>query len=98
MIRATNHRANCGVRETHFIGFFFKHLERIRMHIALHLQMVAARCQVLSQRQHVDTVVAGADAFFPQFDAAQWRTTWREAHDADARHAHAFEFVDYERA
>lgn len=47
---------------------------------------------------HVDTVVEGADAFFPQFDAAQWRTTWREAHDADARHAHAFEFVDYERA
>ena len=47
---------------------------------------------------HVDTVVEGADAFFPQFDATQWRTTAREAHGADARHAHAFEFVDYERA
>ena len=47
---------------------------------------------------HVDTVVGGADAFFPRFDAAQWRTTAREVHDADARHAHAFEFVDYERA
>ena len=47
---------------------------------------------------HVDTVVEGADAFFPQFDATQWRTTAREEHGADARHAHAFEFVDYERA
>ena len=62
---------------------------------------VYALCMPLGSRMHlthVDTVVAGADAFFPQFDAAQWRTTWREAHDADARHAHAFEFVDYERA
>lgn len=46
---------------------------------------------------HVDTVVDGADAFFPAFDAAEWRVTAREAHAADARHASAFEFVDYVR-
>jgi dihydrofolate reductase len=47
---------------------------------------------------HVDTVVEGADAFFPAFDPAQWRITARAPHAADARHAHAFEFVDYLRA
>lgn len=47
---------------------------------------------------HVDTVVEGADAFFPAFDAAQWRVVARQAHAADARHALGFEFVDYERA
>lgn len=46
---------------------------------------------------HVHTRVDGADAFFPAFDAAQWRPHWREAHAADERHAHAFEFVDYRR-
>jgi dihydrofolate reductase len=46
----------------------------------------------------VDTVVAGADAFFPRFDPAQWQVVAREVHAADAKHAFAFEFVDYERA
>jgi dihydrofolate reductase len=46
----------------------------------------------------VDTVVEGADAFFPRFDPGQWRETAREPHPADARNAFAFEFVDYERA
>lgn len=44
---------------------------------------------------HVDTVVEGADAFFPAFDPAHWRVLAREAHPADARHAFGFEFVDY---
>ena len=44
---------------------------------------------------HVDTVVDGADAFFPRFDPDGWHVAHREAHAADARHAHAFEFVDY---
>ena len=44
---------------------------------------------------HVDTVVAGADAFFPPVDPARWRVVSREAHPADDRHAFAFEFVDY---
>jgi dihydrofolate reductase len=46
---------------------------------------------------HVDTVVEDADAFFPRFEPAAWRATAREAHPADAKHAFAFEFVDYER-
>jgi len=46
---------------------------------------------------HVDTVVADADVFFPAFDVADWQVTSREAHAADAKHAFAFEFVDYER-
>ncbi len=46
---------------------------------------------------HVDTVVDGADAFFPAFDVAHWRIESREAHTADDRHAYAFEFVDYLR-
>ena len=47
---------------------------------------------------HVDTVVDGADAFFPAYDPADWQPVWREAHAADDRHALAFEFVDYRRA
>ncbi|HEY0506236.1 MAG TPA: dihydrofolate reductase [Lysobacter sp.] len=47
---------------------------------------------------HVDTVVEGADAYFPAFDALQWRVVARQAHATDAKHAFAFEFVDYERA
>jgi dihydrofolate reductase len=46
---------------------------------------------------HVDTVIDGCDAFFPAFDAAQWRVAAREAHAADERHAFAFAFVDYAR-
>lgn len=44
---------------------------------------------------HVDTVVEDADAFFPDYDPVRWRVVERIAHPADARHAHAFEFVDY---
>ena len=47
---------------------------------------------------HVDTEVGQADAFFPAFDADAWTVERREARAADARHAHAFEFVDYLRA
>ena len=54
----------------------------------------------MAARMHltwVDAEVSGADAFFPRFDAAQWREMAREAHPADAKHAFAFEFVDYVR-
>ncbi len=44
----------------------------------------------------VDTVVRDADAFFPHLELSQWCETFRKAHSADARHAFAFEFVDYE--
>jgi len=46
---------------------------------------------------HVDTVVDHADAHFPAFDPAQWEVVARQAHTADAKHALAFEFVDYRR-
>lgn len=46
---------------------------------------------------HVDTVVEGAHAFFPAFDPQHWDIVRRESHAADARHALAFEFVDYLR-
>ncbi|MDR7134921.1 dihydrofolate reductase [Lysobacter niastensis] len=61
---------------------------------------VYALCLPMATRMHlthVDTLVEGADAFFPAFDAGQWRVTGREAHAADAKHAFAFEFVDYAR-
>lgn len=54
----------------------------------------------LAARMHltwVDTVVAGAQAFFPRFDPAGWNVAAREPHAADDRHAYAFEFVDYVR-
>jgi len=47
---------------------------------------------------HVETQVDGAEAFFPSFDPAQWRVVSRQHHEADAKHAFAFEFVDYVRA
>ena len=46
---------------------------------------------------HVDTIVADADTFFPAFDASMWRVVSRESHAIDAKHAFAFEFVEYER-
>jgi dihydrofolate reductase len=46
----------------------------------------------------VDTVVEGADAWFPDFDELDWRVTARAQHPADDKHAFAFEDVDYERA
>ena len=46
----------------------------------------------------VETVVAGADAFFPRFDQGEWHEVSRELHPADARNEFAFEFADYRRA
>jgi dihydrofolate reductase len=61
---------------------------------------IYALCLPLAARMHlthVATVVEGADAFFPRFDASRWRVTAREPHAADERHRFAFEFVDYQR-
>ncbi|WP_312326473.1 dihydrofolate reductase [Stenotrophomonas sp.] len=38
-----------------------------------------------------------ADTHFPEFDAEQWVEVAREHHPADAKHAYAFDFVDYVR-
>jgi dihydrofolate reductase len=45
----------------------------------------------------VHTQVEG-DAHFPAYDPQQWRELEREAHEADARHAHAFTILTLERA
>jgi dihydrofolate reductase len=45
----------------------------------------------------VDAVVERADAFFPHFDPREWNETARIEHPADAKHDHAFAFVDYVR-
>ncbi|MFC3813666.1 dihydrofolate reductase [Lysobacter sp. GCM10012299] len=61
---------------------------------------VYAQCLAQATQMHltlVDTVVDDADAFFPAIDVAQWRVAARERHEADAKHAFAFEFVDYMR-
>ena len=39
----------------------------------------------------------GGDAFFPEFDLAEWTLTDEVRHEADDRHAHAFTFRRYER-
>ena len=54
----------------------------------------------LAQRMHltfVDIHVQSADAWFPRFDASEWRQVSRQAHAADAKHAYAFEDIDLER-
>jgi len=45
----------------------------------------------------VETRIEGADTWFPAFDPLQWREVFRATHDADAKHAFAFEFVTLER-
>jgi dihydrofolate reductase len=53
-----------------------------------------------AQRLHltwIDTEVDAADTWFPAFDPAEWRIERRLAHPADARHAHAFEYIEYRR-
>lgn len=54
----------------------------------------------LASRMHltwVQTEVAQADAFFPRFDTSAWRPTQHVHHPANAAHAFAFDFVDYQR-
>ncbi|WP_240126772.1 dihydrofolate reductase [Thermomonas alba] len=44
---------------------------------------------------HVETVVEGADAFFPPLPPGRWREVRRVLHPVDAKHPLAFSFVDY---
>jgi len=46
---------------------------------------------------HVETVVDGADTWFPAFDSGEWMETARTVHRADERHAFGFAFVEYRR-
>jgi dihydrofolate reductase len=46
----------------------------------------------------IDTEADEVDTYFPRFDASEWEITADESHSADARHAHAFRYVDYRRS
>jgi dihydrofolate reductase len=46
---------------------------------------------------HVEASVSG-DARFPVVDPKVWKVEARERHEADTRHAYAFEYVTYARA
>jgi dihydrofolate reductase len=46
---------------------------------------------------HVHTLISGADTFFPAFLPGDWISDPAVHHPADARHAFAFDFVDYAR-
>ena len=58
--------------------------------------LTLSRADVLHLTE-VDTVVEDAHAFFPAFDTAQWCEIARESHPVDAKHALAFDFVEYRR-
>lgn len=58
-------------------------------------------CLPIAQSLHltlVDTAIDVADAYFPEFNARDWRESSRTAHAVDPNHLHAFSFVDYMRA
>ena len=44
----------------------------------------------------IDAIIEG-DTFFPEFEKMVWKETSRVHHEADDRHAHAFDFVVYDR-
>ena len=44
---------------------------------------------------YVDTYLAQADAYFPEFDISQWHEIASEYHDTDQRHQFTFRFADY---
>ncbi len=46
---------------------------------------------------HVDAA-PDAEAFFPEWDETRFHEVRRQHHDADGKHAHAFDIVWYERA
>lgn len=46
----------------------------------------------------VETLIPDADTFFPPWNQAGWRETYREHHPADERHQFAFAYVDLERS
>ena len=45
----------------------------------------------------IDDTPSEADTFFPDYGEG-WKEVWREDHETDDRHSHAYSFVDYIRA
>lgn len=61
-------------------------------------ESVYAEALPLAQRLYltrVEDTPAAADAFFPPFDEADWRTEHSERHDADERNDMPYTFIDY---
>ncbi|HEU0154067.1 MAG TPA: dihydrofolate reductase [Arenimonas sp.] len=77
-------QATCGADELMVIGGGEVYALALPQALRLHLT-------------HVDTVVEGADAFFPALDTGAWREVSREEHAPDARHAFGYAFVEYRR-
>lgn len=46
---------------------------------------------------HIDDTPEAADAFFPDFDTAEWLLTATERHAPDEKHAVPYTFADYQR-
>lgn len=67
VIRRTHERATGGVGEAHCHRFFFHLVKLGRADVALHRQVVAARLQILAQRQHGDAVTAQIAHHFDDF-------------------------------
>ena len=42
----------------------------------------------------VDDAPAQADCFFPEYENGAWKETFREDHEADEKHSHAYSFID----
>ncbi len=62
---------------------------------------VFAACLPIATHLHmtfVDVALPRADAYFPPFEASDWTEVARDHHHADAKHAFAFDFVDFERS
>lgn len=62
---------------------------------------VFAACLPIATHLHltlVDTTLPRADAYFPPFDRSAWTEVAREHHPRDAKHAHAFDFIDLQRS
>lgn len=58
------------------------------------------QCLPMAGRIHLTLVharIEGGDAHFAGWRDRQWRETFREFHEADARHTHGFSFVTLER-
>lgn len=53
----------------------------------------------ITQRMYLTEIQAEmhGDVFFPSFDKKEWRETKRVHHDADERHAYAFDYVVYDK-
>jgi dihydrofolate reductase len=44
----------------------------------------------------IDAIIDG-DTYFPEINKSEWREVSRKHHEADSRHAYAFDFVIYEK-